>query len=384
MENWVLGDRFQVERTLAKRPEGVALLARDLQTQAQVIAKLRVAKDELSQEAIKLLAREAEILRLLSHPAIPKYIDHFEITLRQGPALVLVQSYIPGQSIARLLNQGKTLTEAEAIQVGLNILEILQYLHGRTPPILHRDIQPRNILLTYQADSSFDHAYLTGFGSVQNFAANTAGSFTMVGTYGYMSPEQAGGRAVKSSDLYSLGATLIHGLTGVEPASLQSKSLRIEFESHHTISPRFGEWLKAITEPNVGKRPDSAQKALGDLRRVQAEAAMLADVVKPQVTLDRQPGSLKITIPENLGYLILFIDRHHYQMTHQVLGVAIPNKKMGQRSAIKQVLLSDTELRLQIGSQQHKIGDNRKLKLAELRWLAEELSQWLSLPLSQV
>jgi serine/threonine protein kinase len=94
--------------------------------------------------------------------------------------------------------------------------------------------------------------YLVDFGSVQAAAPREQGSYTVVGSYGYMPLEQFGGRTVPASDLYSLGATLIHLLTGQHPADLPQEGARIVFEQAVHLSPPFRDWLRWMTEPVGG------------------------------------------------------------------------------------------------------------------------------------
>lgn len=103
------------------------------------------------------------------------------------------------------------------------LLEILIYLHDRHPAVIHRDLKPSNILLGDRTGNSIGQVYLADFGSVQTLAAKEDRTITVVGTYGYMPPEQFGGRTVPASDIYSLGATLIGLLTGTHPADLPQK-----------------------------------------------------------------------------------------------------------------------------------------------------------------
>ncbi|MHC5829679.1 MAG: serine/threonine protein kinase, partial [Nostoc sp.] len=121
------------------------------------------------------------------------------------------------------LQTGRTFTEAEVKQIAKAVLEILVYLHGLYPPVIHRDIKPSNILLGDRSGNSVGQLYLVDFGSVQTVLATETGTRTVVGTYGYMPPEQFGGRTVAASDLYSLGATLIYLVTGTYPADLPQK-----------------------------------------------------------------------------------------------------------------------------------------------------------------
>ncbi len=108
------------------------------------------------------------------------------------------------------------------------------YLHQLNPPVLHRDIKPSNLIL-----GEDEQVYLVDFGAVQDSAVKEGGTFTVVGTYGYTAIEQFGGRAVTASDLYALGATLIHLLTGIAPADLPQKDLRIHFSDKVSISASF-------------------------------------------------------------------------------------------------------------------------------------------------
>ncbi len=109
--------------------------------------------------------------------------------------------------------------------------------------------------------------YLVDFGSVQTLATKEGKTVTVVGTYGYMPPEQFGGIALPASDLYSVGATLIALLTNAHPADLPQKDLRIQFEKFTSVSPEFALWLKKMIEPSVERRFNSAKEALQALEK---------------------------------------------------------------------------------------------------------------------
>jgi serine/threonine protein kinase len=117
---------------------------------------------------------------------------------------------------------------------------------------------------------TFNISDLVDFGSVQNFIAVEEGTFTIVGTYGYIPPEQFIGRAVPASHLYSLGATLIYLLTGKYPADLPTKGGQIQLDGFTNLSPGFSRWLKKMTEPTLEKRVISARTALDELKRSEA------------------------------------------------------------------------------------------------------------------
>ena len=236
-----------------------------------VILKLLAFSDEIDWGQVKLFEREAAVLKGLNHPALPRYRDSFSLEDRLL-WFCLVQDDIPGQSLDQLLAEGGTcLTEAQLRQWAGELLEILIYLHGQSPPILHRDIKPSNVIW-----GDDQQIYLIDLGAVQDYVAKASlgSSFTVVGTYGYAPLEQFGGRAVPASDLYALGATLVHLLTGIAPADLPQENLRLQFEAKISpeispaISLSFRRWLQHLLEPDVQRRTPSARAALLALRQL--------------------------------------------------------------------------------------------------------------------
>ena len=265
----ILADRYQCDRRLGKQAGRQTLLARDLKTQQQVVVKLLSFSSDFNWEDLKLFKREVETLKSLSHPAIPRYLDSFEIDTPNRKGFALVQTYIEAKSLQEYLSDGRTFSEREVKQLATALLDILAYLHQRHPPVIHRDIKPSNILLKNRSGNSVGEVYLVDFGAVQTLATQQGKTVTVVGTYGYMPPEQFGGRAVPASDLYSLGATLIALITKQHPADLPQKDLQIEFEQFTQLSPGFTNWLKWMTHPSLERRPPSVQMAKEVLEKPQ-------------------------------------------------------------------------------------------------------------------
>lgn len=282
----ILGDRYQIKQQLGRKAGRRTLLAQDLQTQELVVVKLLSFNDEFEWNDLKLFEREAETLKAISHPAIPCYLDYFELDLLNSKGFALVQSYIAAKSLEEQIKSGRSFSEIEVKQLAKAILEILTYLHGRQPPVIHRDIKPSNILLTNRSGNSVGQVYLVDFGSVQ-IATKRSSTMTVVGTYGYMPPEQFGGRANSSSDLYSLGATLIYLVTGQHPADLPQTDLRIEFEKAAKISFGFTNWLKKMTEPILSRRFASAESALQALEKRE----IIVDTKTTQSSINKPAGS---------------------------------------------------------------------------------------------
>jgi serine/threonine protein kinase len=142
--------------------------------------------------------------------------------------------------------------------------------------------------------------YLVDFGSVQTLAAREGSTVTVVGTYGYMPPEQFGGRAVPASDLYGLGATLIYLVTGVHPAELPQEDLRINFEPKIAISSDFVDWLQWMTEPDLNSRLTSADRALKALERpIEAIPLVVRKPSRSKVKLKKDRNCLEIVVPSS-------------------------------------------------------------------------------------
>lgn len=388
MAGQILGDRYEVERQIGKQTGRWTLLARDLTTQERVVIKLIFLDDQLDRDDLKLFAREVEILKSLSHPSIPRYLDYFEHQLPNDKALALVRAYIDGKSLEQCLQQQRLFNEAETKQLAKALLLILRYLHERHPPIVHRDIKPTNILLANR------QVYLLDFGSVKSLSGYETTTFTVVGTYGYMPPEQFSGRAVPASDLYALGATLTTLMTGTHPSSLPRRGTRVDFEQISNLSSEFADWLGWLTEANLERRAKTAQEALNALE--QGRPAKVTPVKKPadtKVVLTQEGMSLEILIPSLLGQTQLQIDREQISMVSKRLGFQSSRAIISPRTAIskleycKVVQAADVdapESRLTIwaDTQRYELGGTPSLTDPELDWLAYELSTWLKIPIT--
>ncbi len=266
----IIHQRYQLERQLGANAGRETWLAKDLQAKEElVVVKLLTIGGNVQWEDLKLFEREAKILQQIDHARIPKYRDYFSIDDRHL-WFGLVQEYIQGESLRDYLAQGHRFNAAQVKQIAIAILEILIYLHELNPQVLHRDLKPSNLILTGEIDdaSSNWNIYLVDFGSVQDRATPEGKSFTVVGTYGYTPIEQYGGRAVAASDLYALGATMIHLLTGVSPADLpQDDDARIVFSDRTSASADLVKWIQNLVEPMVKKRYGSARIALEKLNK---------------------------------------------------------------------------------------------------------------------
>ncbi len=302
----ILHERYQLKQQLGNNAGRQTWLAVDLaaQSREQVIVKLLPFSPQIHWDDLKLFEREAQVLKHLNHPRIPKYRDYFSTEPSNSvdlPWFGLVQDYIPGYSLQQLLKKGKRFTEAQAKQIAIHLLKILIYLHELSPPVLHRDIKPSNIIWGKNRQ-----VYLVDFGAVQERAKAEGATFTVVGTGGYAPPEQLWGRAVPASDLYAVGATLIHLLTGSAPVDLPQREMRLQFRDQVSLSPSLAHWLETLIDPAPELRFSNAREALEALQASSSPSSPLevADTGTQKTTPKGRKGAIDIAV---LQYVLVVL-----------------------------------------------------------------------------
>lgn len=249
-------DRYELVRVLGEGSSARTLLCTDLSEDRPVALKeLRFSHVE-NWKYLELFEREARMLAMLDHPGIPKIFDFFQGT-GASTTLYIVQEYVEGKSLQERMDSGPMLGQDEIREVALGMLDVLEYLHGRSPPVLHRDIKPSNVLLRPGGVPT-----LIDFGGVC-FGwrpPETAGT-TIIGTFGYMPPEQFVGQGGPTADLYSLAATLLHLVTGRAPSEFSFDSGRIEVPDDLPAAPPLVRLIEALLRTAPRDRPASAAAA---------------------------------------------------------------------------------------------------------------------------
>jgi eukaryotic-like serine/threonine-protein kinase len=290
----IIQSRYQVIGVLGQGGVGITYRAKDLWNHQIVALKALSLRKAKNWKAIELFEREAKVLAELDHPAIPYYIDYFQIDSEEDQQFYIVQSLAPGDSLANLVEKGWIPTVDEIKDIATQILEILIYLHTLMPAVIHRDIKPQNLIRS--ADGRIS---LVDFGAVQDTYHHTVtGGSTVVGTYGYMAPEQFRGQAYFSTDLYGLGATILYLLTRKDPGTLPQKNLKIDFWTYVSIPAKFATWLDRTLEPEVLRRFETADRALAVLQG-HRELPLLPKQKPPysRIQLTKSSECLLIKIP---------------------------------------------------------------------------------------
>jgi len=258
----ILNQKYKIVEVIGEGGTGITYKAIALDTEQPVAIKNLSLRGLDNWKQVELFEREAKMLATLNHPAIPKYLDYFCVDSDRSKDFYIVQQLAPGKPLFELVKDGWRTTEAEIKAIAEQILDILVYLHGLVPAVIHRDIKPQNLIR-----SDDGKIFLVDFGAVQNtYYTNLKQGSTVVGTYGFMAPEQFRGQAVVATDLYNLGATIVYLLTHCPPAELPHKNLKIDFRDRVRVSHQFATWLDKLIEPNIEHRFDSAASALVELR----------------------------------------------------------------------------------------------------------------------
>jgi len=209
--NTIVGNRYRVSKLLGGGGMKMVYLAEDLRLAARPCALAEmvdaISSPDMQRQAVGGFQREADMLAELNHEHIPRIFDRFSEQNRH----YLVMEYIAGDTLEQQLRAaGGKLPEDHVIDIALQVLDTLEYLHHRDPPVIYRDLKPSNIMITPSG-----LVKLIDFGIARHF--QPLSSATMVGTQGYAPPEQYRGKVETRSDLYALGATMHHALSGRDP-----------------------------------------------------------------------------------------------------------------------------------------------------------------------
>jgi predicted Zn finger-like uncharacterized protein len=259
----VFNERYQIKKVLGQGSMGITYKATDLETKHSVAVKILHFSQIQEWKALELFEREAKILQQLHHPRIPAYIDYFSVETSSETKFVLVQDFVEGKTLQQRVKESWRGTEPEIIDVFMQLLEICTYLHTHQPQVIHRDINPKNIIL-----SPTNEVYLVDFGTGREIIRTTVyGGSTIVGTFGYIPFEQFSGQATPASDYYALGGTLLYMLTHRHPSDFPAEGLKLTLPPSLQTSPNILRLLERLLEPDVKKRVASPE----EVRRILQE-----------------------------------------------------------------------------------------------------------------
>jgi len=261
----ILNAGIVVEKALSYGGSSAIYLGR-LSNGKPIVLKEFVVADSLSPElkakALSMFKKEATLLSKIDHADIAKIYDHF---VENGRHYMILE-YIQGEDLRRLTARRGKFSERRVVQWLRQILHIILYLEHQSPPIVHRDLTPENIVLRPNGKLA-----LIDFGAANEFIGTATG--TVVGKQGYIAPEQFRGKAEAKSDIYSLGCTAFYLLTGTEPEALRECEPK---KYNDQLSDNLSDLVKRMTCQNSQDRlgTDDALKKLSLLGFYREEMLM--------------------------------------------------------------------------------------------------------------
>jgi hypothetical protein len=272
-----LGDRYRITTLLGAGSFGATYRAVDEQLFERVVA-VKVLTEKATPTATRLFEREARVLSALSHPAIPRVHEY----LTADGTLALVQELVEGRTLATMLREDGPLSEPEVVSILGTVLDVLAFLHARTPPVVHRDVKPDNLIVGLDGS-----VHLIDFGAVREAVAGAelTGDRTVIGPGGgFAPPELDRGHAQPVSDVYCAAATALTLLTGrlparfFDPVSGQLRPLA-------SVLPDASPSLVALLESMLADRPSD-----------RPSAASAADALRGDVSVHPSPPSRTVPV----------------------------------------------------------------------------------------
>lgn len=264
----LLNNRYKIEKLLKSGGMGAVYKATDTKFNSFCAVKELLpsySSDEEQKEAEEWFEREAKLLAGLSHPGLPRVFDYFLIS----GIYYLVMDFIEGEDLFSILEREGTpgLPQEKVLEWSKEVLRVLDYLHSKNPPVLYRDMKPANIMLGKDG-----RIFLIDFGIAK--VIRDQRTQTVIGTEGYASPEQCRGKAEARSDLYSLGATIHHLLTGESPVPFK-------FEDPARLVPGISLPLSGVIMKALEKNPKdrfSSAKEMSQALHMITEKKLVAPV----------------------------------------------------------------------------------------------------------
>ena len=260
----LLVDRYAISNRVGGGGMGSVYRARDKRLADRLCAvkeMIELFADESQRaKAVEDFRREAAVLARLKHPSIPTIYDNFI----EGGRYYLVMEWIGGGDLAEQMRaHGGIVEEATVAKWSAQICDVLYYIHTQNPPIIYRDLKPANLML----DDNTGRVMLVDFG-IARIVQSTEKGVTAIGTMGYAPPELFAGKVEPRSDVYSLGATMFHMLTGSDPQD--NPLLIFDFSKHprpSQINPAISVDMERILMKTVAHKPEDRPASALELKR---------------------------------------------------------------------------------------------------------------------
>jgi len=294
-EGTVLNGRYEIVRKIGGGGMGAVYLASDNNLGGVLRAVKEMVQahieDEQQEKAVNDFKRESTILSSLDHTAIPTIYDYFYD--ERESRFYLVMKYISGGDLASRLRsapEGK-IDEKCVTEWALQIIDVLDYLHTQPSTIVYRDLKPSNIMI----DGNSGRVMLIDFGIARSISQKEEKGVTAVGTMGYAPPELFSGNVEPRSDIYSLGSTMFHLLTGADPQS--NPLLIFDFQKNprpRQINPQLSDQIERILMRSVEYNADARFKSAAEMRSVLEDHLANLKIGKLSYGIIEAPASVSL------------------------------------------------------------------------------------------
>ena len=248
----VIDGKYEILREIGHGGMSVVYLAMDTHLNKQWAVKEIKKKGSGKNDEIIVnsLLAEANLMKRLDHAALPRIVDIID----NGVTIYVVMDYIEGESLDKILNEYGAQPDELVIGWAMQLCDALAYLHAQKPPIIYRDMKPANIMLKPEGNIK-----IIDFGIAREYKEQSLADTTVLGTKGYAPPEQYSGQTDARSDIFALGMTMHHLLTGIDPRSGEA------YAPVRMWNPELSEGIELIIDKCVEPAPENRYQNCSDL-----------------------------------------------------------------------------------------------------------------------
>lgn len=248
----IIDGKYKILTDIGKGGMSVVYLAIDTRLNKQWAIKEIKKKDDGKNDEIVVssLIAEANLMKRLDHPSLPRIVDIID----NGITIYVVMDYIEGESLDKILHEYGAQSEELVIEWAMQLCDALAYLHSQKPPIIYRDMKPANIMLKPEGTIK-----IIDFGIAREYKEQKLSDTTVLGTKGYAPPEQYSGQTDARSDIFALGMTMHHLLTGIDPRSGEV------YAPVRMWNPELTEGIELIINKCVEPAPENRYQNCADL-----------------------------------------------------------------------------------------------------------------------
>lgn len=248
----VIDGKYEILKEIGRGGMSIVYLSMDKHLNKQwAVKEIKKRGSSKNDEiVVNSLLAEANMMKRLDHPSLPRIVDIID----NGVTIYVVMDYIEGESLDKILAQSGPQPEELVIGWAKQLCDALGYLHAQKPPIIYRDMKPANVMLKPEGNIK-----IIDFGIAREYKEQNLSDTTVLGTKGYAPPEQYSGQTDPRSDIFALGMTMHHLLTGVDPRHGEG------YVPVRQWNPELSEGIEAIIDKCVEPAPENRYQSCADL-----------------------------------------------------------------------------------------------------------------------